>query len=421
MNFSIQANEQSYQSIYINPKAQNWQEVIVCHDPIFEDEIPGVIALKSLRLENCLGFVLGAPKNRIRYFREKVKELDTNESLGKQKPRDILKRLIALADEIGGNIVYIQNETIEGPKEDIPGTPGPEKKKKEVKRKRSEKSKQREEMDSFFDPLTKRELVTKGPQYFDPSLPTMEDSLKEEANRTVSFLSNTKQTLLSPSLKVYPDNINRSNLSLWDKVFNSNDAFDIEDNKDRWNYVKAKYENLCSKLEVPPYKTKNLNSWTEVLIDLLKASKTSTSYLQNINEHLTQNELSSNVPIRARFKDVIVHEDCFYMVSEIKLPLKQIQNTKITANATNILNCICNDFDFKYALVGELKNIIKQLDDRTCITITDQNDGKCILAQISYRLPIDDAKMMFPTSNKDKLRFGLINKYKNFNKGYALC
>jgi len=419
MNFSIQANEQSYQSIYINPKAQNWQEVIVCHDPIFEDEIPGVIALKSLRLENCLGFVLGAPKNRIRYFREKIKELDTNESLGKQKPRDILKRLIALADEIGGSIVYIQNEAIEGPKEDIPGTPGPEKKKKEVKRKRSEKSKQKEEMDSFFDPLTKRELVTKGPQYFDPSLPTMEESLKEEAKNTVSFLCKTKQTLLSPSLNVYPDNINCSNLSLWNKIFDNNDTYIIEGNKDRWNYTKAKYENLCSKLEVPPYKTKALNSWTEVLIDLLKASKISASYLQNINEHLTQNELSSNIPIRTRFKDVIAHEDCFYIVSEIKLHLKQ--KTKITASATNILNCICNDFDFKYALIGEFKNIVKQLDDRTCITITDQDNNKFILAQISYKLPIDDAIMMFPTSDIQKLRFGLINKYKNFNKGYAVC
>ena len=52
------ANEQAFQSIYLDPKPSSWEGRIVFHDPIFEDEIPGVIALKSLEMENLIGLVV---------------------------------------------------------------------------------------------------------------------------------------------------------------------------------------------------------------------------------------------------------------------------------------------------------------------------------------------------------------------------
>jgi hypothetical protein len=115
------ANTQAFQSVYINPKAEKWEDRIVFHDPIFQDEISGVIALKSYRLEDCLGFVLNAPISRIRYFRDKVKKGDKKEGWGKLKPDQILNKLKAIVDEIGGTITYLQNKIKGAPKEKIDG------------------------------------------------------------------------------------------------------------------------------------------------------------------------------------------------------------------------------------------------------------------------------------------------------------
>ena len=398
MNFSITANEQSYQSIYVNPEAKNWQEVIVFHEPIFDDEIPGVVALKSLRLENCLGFVLGAPRNRIRYFREKAKEIDANEQLGKKAPRDILKRLLLLTEEVGGSVVYIQNEHIEGPKENIPGTKGVEKKKK-IKHKRTERSKQREEMDSFFDPLTKRKLVTIGPQYFDPSLPTM----TEEEKKAVSFLNNKDQLIHSPAKRVYPENINPANLGFWDKSFDKA-TYNFDDNKTRWDFAKAKYEEVCGQLELSPYKTKQLTSWNLILSDILSSTEHAINYTREITQHLAENNItSSQINGKVWFEDVTIQDDSFYIISKLQIPLLK--------KPLNVLGYIHSHYDFKYAVVSEIKNIFKQLDERTSVTITDLNNNKYLLAYVSYKLPVEGAKKLFQTDDLNMLRLGLIRSY----------
>lgn len=389
MNFKIESSEQAYQSIYINPEAQNWQEVIVFHEPIFEDEIPGVVALKSLRLEKCVGFVLGAPRNKIRYFVEKVKELDTKDSLGKYPPQKILDTLLVLTNEIGGTVVYIQNQNVDGPEEDIQGIEGPKKRNKKSKKKRSERSKQREESESFFDPLTKRKLITTGPHYFDPSLPQMEKEKKKAQEPVLSFLDTSKQKIHSPAVNVYPDNINRNNISLWDEVFDSA-VYNFPDNDNRWHHTKACYEKLCEQLQITPYASKKLSTWVDVLLTTVTSFKKAKDNLYIINEVL-------NAPlktIRTVFNDIIVNPDSFYIVSEVSI--------KIPHDTSNALSILHKDHGFKYAIVGSVKNIIKQITERTSITITETND-KYLTAYINYEMPKEEAKLLFPTDDMDKI------------------
>jgi len=99
----------SYQSVYLDQKTDKWQEKIVFHDPIFEEETTGIIALKSLRLENTIGFVVAAPLPMLRRYREEAKKIDSDGKLGQKDDREILDVLTALAVKLGIELVYLQN------------------------------------------------------------------------------------------------------------------------------------------------------------------------------------------------------------------------------------------------------------------------------------------------------------------------
>ena len=392
----ITANELAYQSIYIDAKASNWQEVIVFHDPIFDDEIPGVITLKSLRLENCIGFVLAAPKNRIRYFREKAKDLDTEKELGKKQPRDILKILLALSEEIGGTVIYIQDEKIGTPKEDIScKEPAPQKKKKKPKKQKINKPKK--EADSFFDPITKRMLVLKGPQYFDPSLPTEEKEMKEIKKREEKLLTTSSQLKQSPTVGVYPENINPTNKSLWDSVI-TGEVFESEDNRIRWSYAKQSYEKLCDQLELTAYKLRDLNTKADILKDIKKSISFAIGTLNQIGDILAKPMLHNVEKLG----------DDFYImaVTWFKVPHN---------DSEGIFDRVSNKLGFKYAITSQHKNLIKKLDDRTNITIHTEDNEK-ITAFINYKLSKNDgAKLVdFDNINNEQMRFKLINLHRRY-------
>lgn len=381
----VTANDQAYQSIYINPNASTWQETIVFHEPIFDDAIPPVIALKSLRLEDCLGFVLAAPKSRLRYFREKIKDIDSKEQLGKQQPREILKKLLLLSEEISGTITYIQNEHVNEPKEDIEGIKAPPKKKREPKRKPDPKSKQQKETDSFFDPLTKRQLITKGPQYFDPSLPTMDKIVTKSADAKARFL-------YSPAINTYPDNIRLSNISLWNKAVSKvlQNGFPVESNNARWKLVSSLYEKICHEIEVPAYNIKSLTDKDEIKKDISNRIGFARRTLQTLAP-------DNAGKIRLRLKDVIASKDYFSIVLETKYI------------RTKTLDEISEQHGFKHTIIATHRNILKQLDDRTSLTLTHKKND--IVAQVVYVVSSNEACRLFDfnTSNPEKLRLGIIN------------
>ena len=406
MSKNILANNQAYQSIYINPEATNWQETIVFHDPIFDDEIPGVVALKSLRLENCLGFVLGAPKNRIRYFREKVKDLDTEEQLGQKQPRDILKRLLLLADEIGGTVVYIQQEQIEEPQENIDGIKGPEKKsKKDPKKKGNTKTKQQQETDSFFDPLTKRKLVVHGPQCFDDSLPTI-DTAETSAKVLKVFADSRQQNIVSPDSGAYPDNLNPANTTIWDNVIklHHTQIHAKGNNKDKWLLAKASYEYGCNKIGVRPYTVALIHNKEKIKQDIKQRVSVASNLLQQICNTISEKGFTKSNETKLKLSDVLIKEDCLQVVTNLNLIL-------IDDVGSSALDAVQSKYDFQYAITKN-KNILKQLDARTNITLTEY--PWCIEANVIYDLPFKDAEKLFDSSTEDKskLRLGVIGLFK---------
>ena len=128
-----------YQSLYIDQHAENIQDKIVFHDPIFDEEIAGVTALKCLRLEKSPGLVLSGSKSALRSYRKAVSDADYSGKLGKMDDIGIVSTLAKMASGYNITITYHQNVDHEA---------------------------------RFFDALTKKNLIDQGPGYFDPSLPT---------------------------------------------------------------------------------------------------------------------------------------------------------------------------------------------------------------------------------------------------------
>lgn len=103
------ANEQHFQSVYLDLATKDWKKCIVFHDPVYEQETPGVVALKSLRLEDTYGFVVSAPVEVLKQFRARVKEIDAKIELGKQEPEKILSKLLETAKAMNMTLSYVQN------------------------------------------------------------------------------------------------------------------------------------------------------------------------------------------------------------------------------------------------------------------------------------------------------------------------
>jgi hypothetical protein len=135
-------------------------------------------------------------------------------------------------------------------------------------------------------------------------------------------------------------------------------------------------------------------------MDVVGSFRKANDMLFHINESLK----APLKTIRSSLNDILVGPDCFYIISE--LPIK-------TENTSDILNTINKVHAFKYATVGNTKNIIKQLTDRIMITLTESSDN-IVTAYVSYKLLFEEAKLLFPTEDTQKLRLGLICNYKNF-------
>jgi len=370
----IVSNEQSYQSIYINPFANNWQEVIVFHEPIFEDEIPGVIALKSLRLERCLGFVLAAPKSRLRYFREKIKDVDIKEELGKKEPRDILKKLLLLSEDIGGSVVYIQNEFIEEPKEDLEGIMV---KKKDKKDKKDNKDKK--------EPKKKENLKSKQQNEADISSYSPEE-------KKIRILNASQQRIYSPSKETCPNNIHPNGIAVWQNVVANIKNFEQSNTKDRWELVRNIYEKRCQEVGVNPYKLNSLYDYNEIKETLKNRIGFAFQTLRDILP--SQNTV---VQLRLRIMDAAVYDEEVKLIAQMQLINK------------NKKECVVDGF--RHFVIAGTKNLVKQVDQRTNITITENN--QTITASILYTFPRKEAEILTGVFDETTLKNNLLSVCNN--------
>lgn len=107
------ATEEYFQSIYLNPTAKNYEDVIIFHRPFFESLATGIICLKSLRLEKCIGMVLQAPKSILKEFGNKILEQDKQNKISKRPLGEIFEKLKNEALTSGVSIVYEQRPDLD--------------------------------------------------------------------------------------------------------------------------------------------------------------------------------------------------------------------------------------------------------------------------------------------------------------------
>lgn len=116
----ITANEQVFQTIYVNIEAKDWKEKIVFIEPYFESLPPAVIQLKTVKHDDKLGIVISGSENDIQNYRQKIEDYDNEHKLGEYSNQDIFDNLVTIAKEdMNLTLEYMQNgESASQPKQE---------------------------------------------------------------------------------------------------------------------------------------------------------------------------------------------------------------------------------------------------------------------------------------------------------------
>lgn len=102
----ILANEQAFQSIYVDPKAEKWSERIVFLEPFFDTLPPAEMVFKTLRLEDKSGVVVSGPKASLIKLKEHISNADARDAIGKSSDEEIITYLTELVNEKGLTIDF---------------------------------------------------------------------------------------------------------------------------------------------------------------------------------------------------------------------------------------------------------------------------------------------------------------------------
>ena len=102
----VLANEQAFQSIYIDPHAEEWSERIVFLEPFFDTLPPAEMVFKTLRLEDKSGVVVSGPKASLIKLKEHISNADARDAIGKSSDEEIIRYLRELAQEKGLTIDF---------------------------------------------------------------------------------------------------------------------------------------------------------------------------------------------------------------------------------------------------------------------------------------------------------------------------
>lgn len=368
----ITANEQSYQSIYLDPSPKTWQERIVFHDPILEEEMAGVIVLKSLELENLIGLVVAAPLNVLRHLRELVKEKDTAEGWGKLDAAEIVAKLVKTAKDLGAVIAYEQlgGEVPEGDEA------------------------------HFFDPATQRQIVQKGPHFFDPSLVTMED---------VEKITKKSENNAAPQAEVYPRDISAASKHVWDYLMPAyqKQIFKYPSRKERWAFAKYLHERECEKIGIAAYEPVS----EKTPIHVFKQLKNSRQVLRNLSDMvfmgLKKQGLARQMPTRETVFDVRkMGDNNYYLTTAKNLPLEGIGNAK------QVVDFLARFFNF-YVANTQSHNCYKPVSSKAKLTFSeDRNNPNHVRVFNTYLVTQDEANLLCEGKDEnddEKVIFKLTN------------
>lgn len=378
---TVIANEQSFQAIYLDPDAENWKERIIFHEPVFEDEMAAVITLKSSELENLIALVIAAPLNVLRHFHELVKESDDNHSWGKDDSATIIANLVKAAKDLGATIVYEQlgNEVPDVPPEQLPEGG-------------DEKDAEQDEA-HFFDPLTKKKIVEKGPHYFDPSLVTIDDVVQKMKRRTLEKAANRNKPK-NPSMGAYPDDIADHGRTTWDLVLSSNgiDINKYKTPKGRWEYARYVYEVECDRIGVSAYKPLTENNPALIFKRLESSNKQVTETLSDILSAFKQRGLSRSSPTREIAFDVRqMGDNNLYLTTSKSLQLDGLANIQL------VLKLLAEEFNFRLAKTTRKENGFKSINPHTKLTFSEGNRPNHINVYTTFLLPMKEACILCNT------------------------
>jgi len=373
------ANEQAFQSIYLDPDATQWQDRIVFHEPIFQTEIPGVIALKSLELENVIGLVIAAPLNILRHFKELVRESDLAEGWGQEEAATIVAKLVKAAKDLGAVIAYEQfgMEVPRVPPEQI-----------EVAGESEDPEENEDEAEAFFDPLTKRRIVKEGPHYFDPSLVTLKD-VEEKMKRRSKEKAKARALPANPARGAYPDGITDVGREIWDKLIPANEAevYKYKSPSERWDYATYLYENRCRELGVPDYKLLEDSNPSIVFKKLNSSKQQATDYLDTILVDLRRQGLARQKPTREIAFDVRqMGDNNFYLTTSRSLELDGL------ATIQQVLDFLAKHHNF-YLAKTQKENGFKPINDTTKLTFS-QGKPKHIKIYLTQIVPPKEAQIL---------------------------
>lgn len=357
----MQANIQAFQSVYLNPEAKSWKDTIILHDPIFQDEISGVIALKSYRLEDCLGLVLNAPLNRIRLFRDKIKKADNEEKWGKLEPEQILEKIMNLVTETGGTITYLQNKRAGTPNDVKDGEPS----------------------DRKWEPkeLKKGKVASVESKYF------FEVNIEKEVEAA-------SYRVYSPSVNVFPEGIADNAKYIWNKSIEetADEIYVIEDTKERWDSAKYLFEKKCEAAGIFPYIGK-LKTPEAVVAKLKKSVAIGTREIQDICCELEANGILERKS-RLKFEDVQIMGSLAFALFRVDMKLFAKENVE-----TAVAALAEGGFQFR-------QNVVRNLDSRTSVTIRMDANYK-LTAYLSYSMPVDEVKILVGSKTESQSRCGL--------------
>ena len=374
----LTANEQSFQAIYLDPDAKDWKDRIVFHEPIYQDEMPGVIALKSLELENLIGLVVAAPLNVLRHFRELVHDSDHAKGWGQEDAATIIAKLVKAAKDLGAVIAYEQlgNEVPNVPPELIP---------------EGESSEEDEPGDEahFFDPLTKRRIVQKGPHYFDPSLVTLEDVEKKLARRSKQKAYQRNKPK-NPGLNAYPENITDVGQRVWDETIpqHEKDIYKYQTPVERWKYANYVYETKCNELGISAYKSYPNTNPSDIIQKLKSSKEQAWDMMTAVLINLKKRGISRRKPSREVAFDVRqMGDNNFYLTTSRFLELDGL------GTIHQVLDLLAKKHNF-YLAKTRMSNGFKPINNMTKITVSESKKPQRIILYTTYIIPPKEAGIL---------------------------
>jgi len=375
------ANEQAFQSIYLDPSTDKWNERIVFHDPIFDDEMPGVIALKSLELEDLIGIVVAAPRNVLRNYRQQVKEYDLTEKWGKEQPATIIAKLVKLAKELGAVISYEQLGQEVTKQRDV-----------------EEELKESKEAGMFFDPATQRQIVKKGPHYFDPSLPTIEDVEDLQTKRQAKGRSQAVSKPVNPGIGAYPKDITDAGKGVWDKLMSDHQVkiFKYAAPKRRWEFAEYLYDLACTQKGIPSYALKPEKMPSEVLKKLKSSNDQTKDLLETVMFTIRKQGLLQNTkPGKEKVRDIRKMNDDYVLTTVKGLPMEGLGTVQqIIKHLTDNHNFIGLDDTHCYKQVN--------LTTQVSFSLNTKNLRKVNIYNI-FRIPEKDAIMVSKSKDQTQI------------------